>query len=61
MTNKGKLIFLIVFVLTSLLLQYNFTVSEIKLNDIIRTTIGGVVAVLLISIYRVEIKKNDCY
>lgn len=61
MTNKGKLIFLIVFVLTSLLLQYNFTVSEIKLNDIIRTTICGVVAVLLINIYRVEIKKNDCY
>ncbi len=49
MTNKGKMIFLIVFVITSLLLKYNFSISEIELKDVVTTAIGGVVAVLIIS------------
>lgn len=49
MTNKGKLIFLVVFVLSSLLIQYDFSFTEIKLKNVVSTIIAGILAVLLIS------------
>ncbi len=52
MTNQGKVIFLVVFVLTSLVIQYDFSFSEIQLKDVISTVVGGVIAVLIITLFQ---------
>jgi len=49
MTNKGKLIFLIVAVIVTLLLKHGFQISEITLMDVLFTTLGGILAVVIIS------------
>jgi glycopeptide antibiotics resistance protein len=49
MTNKGKLIFLIVAVIVTLLLKHGFQISENTLMDVFFTTLGGVLAVVIIS------------
>jgi hypothetical protein len=59
MTNKAKLIFLIVFIVTSLLLQHSFSITEIQLKDVVRTTIGGLVAVFIISFVQNREKDKD--
>lgn len=48
MTNKGKLIFLIVAVIVTLLLKHGFQISEITLMDVLFTTLGGILAVVII-------------
>ena len=49
MTKKGKLIFLIAIVTVTLLLKNGFQISEITLMDVLFTTLGGVLAVVIIS------------
>jgi len=49
MTNKGKLIFLIVTVIVTLLLKHGFQISEITIMDVLFTTLGGILAVVIIS------------
>lgn len=58
MTNQGRFIFLVVFVLSSLLIQYCFSFTEFELKNVVSTIIAGIVAILIISFCRIERKNN---
>jgi len=59
MTNKGKLIFLIVAVIVTLLLKHGFQISEITLMDVLFTTLGGILAVVIISFLQNRKQKKN--
>ncbi len=48
MNNKGRLIFVIVVVIVTLLLKHGFHISEITIKDVVFTILGAIIAVLII-------------
>jgi hypothetical protein len=48
MNNKGKLTFVIVVVIVTLLLKHRFQISSITLKDAVYATLAGIIAVLVI-------------
>ncbi|MBC3845205.1 hypothetical protein H8K90_02330 [Winogradskyella echinorum] len=58
MNRKGQIIFLLVFVVSSLLLDSGFSMEFPKMGSVIRALIGGVLGIVLINVLQKKEGEN---